>query len=479
MDHIPTPIFQDKLKTISWKKIYAREYGVQYSEMAILCLSPKAKHHIPSPSVDQVIIPEENNTVFYIDGVSWIELVESLNNAYTSHVKKLEDYEKQFVHDGEAYLAVAKKIAGLDVSQISNEKLRKLYQEYQEKLFLYSVFAWTSFILNNYIADKATQILDSYIQKHNKENDKQAMYDSLFTPTKKAAILVLQEKVSRYNGELSKEAFDNLYEQYKWLSCLDIHNKPWTKEEFKHQIASFKTASTKQHISFHTFAKELSISDEDLSYLFMAQSFVYIKDARDDYRRQGVFLSRPLFQELANRMNLKADDVSYLQEKEVIDFLDGKVTIDTKLIAQRKKGFVMYLDDKNSLICLTGSPLQKVLQVFKLKDEDEQFIEVSGRVASQGMVTGKVIIVRGVKDLAKVKQGDVLVAVTTHPDYVSAMRKAVAIVTDEGGITSHSAIVAREFGIPCIVGTKQGTMVFKDGDVVEVNAIDGKVKKIS
>ena len=94
------------------------------------------------------------------------------------------------------------------------------------------------------------------------------------------------------------------------------------------------------------------------------------------------------------------------------------------------------------------------------------------------MATGKVIIVRGVKDLHKVQKGDVLVALTTHPDYVPVMRKSVAIVTDEGGITSHAAIVSREFGIPCIVGTKHATSVLADGDLVEVNAIDGWVKKL-
>lgn len=67
-------------------------------------------------------------------------------------------------------------------------------------------------------------------------------------------------------------------------------------------------------------------------------------------------------------------------------------------------------------------------------------------------------------------------AVTTHPDYVAAMRKASAIITDEGGITSHAAIVSREFEIPCIVGTKNATVLLSDGDTIEVNAIKGEVK---
>ena len=71
-----------------------------------------------------------------------------------------------------------------------------------------------------------------------------------------------------------------------------------------------------------------------------------------------------------------------------------------------------------------------------------------------------------------------LVAVVTHPDYVPAMQRAVAIVTDEGGITSHAAIVSRELGLPCIVGTEHATKALKDGDFVEVDATSGFVRKL-
>ncbi len=76
------------------------------------------------------------------------------------------------------------------------------------------------------------------------------------------------------------------------------------------------------------------------------------------------------------------------------------------------------------------------------------------------------------------KEGEVLVAGMTTPDYVPAMRKACAIVTDEGGITCHSAIVSRELDLPCVVGTKVATRVLKDGDFVEVDATNGIVKKL-
>ena len=87
------------------------------------------------------------------------------------------------------------------------------------------------------------------------------------------------------------------------------------------------------------------------------------------------------------------------------------------------------------------------------------------------------IIIRA-KDMWKMQKGDVLVSIATDPDVVPAMKKASAIVTEQGGITSHAAIVSRELGIPCIIGTKIATKIFKDGDMVEVDANKGVVRKI-
>ncbi|MBI3380169.1 phosphoenolpyruvate synthase, partial [Candidatus Gottesmanbacteria bacterium] len=135
-----------------------------------------------------------------------------------------------------------------------------------------------------------------------------------------------------------------------------------------------------------------------------------------------------------------------------------------------------YLDKNGKFVCLSGDNIKKALTNFKILSIEEKTKDLTGTVASRGKVTGRVAIVKGVKDLVKVKNGDILVAVTMHPDFVPAMRRAVAIVTDEGGITSHAAIVSREFGIPCIVGTKNATDILKDGDRVEVDAIKGIIK---
>jgi pyruvate,water dikinase len=108
-----------------------------------------------------------------------------------------------------------------------------------------------------------------------------------------------------------------------------------------------------------------------------------------------------------------------------------------------------------------------------IKTADKPILE--GAAASPGIGTGPVKVLKSPKEIKKVKKGDVLVAEMTSPDYVPAMKKASAIVTDQGGMTSHAAIVSRELGIPCVVGTKLATSKLKEEVVVSVDGSKGLI----
>jgi pyruvate,water dikinase len=118
--------------------------------------------------------------------------------------------------------------------------------------------------------------------------------------------------------------------------------------------------------------------------------------------------------------------------------------------------------------------MHEILGNKKLSDVDD----FRGLTACMGKARGQVRIVHSAREVNKVEQGDILVAVMTRPDYVPAMKKAAAIITDEGGLTCHAAIISRELNIPCIIGTKIATKVLKDGMEVEVNANHSWVKII-
>lgn len=104
---------------------------------------------------------------------------------------------------------------------------------------------------------------------------------------------------------------------------------------------------------------------------------------------------------------------------------------------------------------------------------------LSGTIACLGRVKGRVCKIMNVSELDKMKPDCVLVTSMTTPDFLPAMAKACAIVTDEGGITCHAAIVSREFGIPCIVGTKKATNLLLDNQEIEVDANAGIIRLLS
>ncbi|QQR92870.1 MAG: hypothetical protein IPJ89_01335 [Candidatus Iainarchaeum archaeon] len=145
-----------------------------------------------------------------------------------------------------------------------------------------------------------------------------------------------------------------------------------------------------------------------------------------------------------------------------------------KKIRERLKGFVYY----NNRVYPLGD-LQNILEKNNLKLMPllvPHSNELRGQTAFPGRVNGKVRIILEKDQLHMMEKGEIFVTEMTSPSYVQAMKRASAIVTDEGGITSHAAIACREMKIPCIIGTKNATQVLHDGDLIEVDADKGIVR---
>ncbi|MCL5432943.1 MAG: phosphoenolpyruvate synthase [Patescibacteria group bacterium] len=116
-------------------------------------------------------------------------------------------------------------------------------------------------------------------------------------------------------------------------------------------------------------------------------------------------------------------------------------------------------------------------QKSMMQEEKHHELILKGSPASPGIKSGPAKVLASEKEIGKVSTGDILIAKQTNPDYVPAMKKAAAIVTDEGGRTSHAAIVSRELGIPAVVGTEKATKIIKNGMVITVNGTSGEIYK--
>ncbi len=178
----------------------------------------------------------------------------------------------------------------------------------------------------------------------------------------------------------------------------------------------------------------------------------------------------PLFEQASKKLNLPLDLVALFTNRELVNiFTDGETTITKEELEKRKSGCYFYLLNDEFIF---------VYDELTFLGEKDNFNKnsktvIKGETAFKGIVSGKVKIVNHPLHMSKFDKGDILVSINLNPSLMTIIGKASAIITNEGGILCHAAILSRERGIPCVVGTNIASKVLKDGDFVEVNADEG------
>ena len=219
----------------------------------------------------------------------------------------------------------------------------------------------------------------------------------------------------------------------------------------------------------------LNPTQKERELLLLVSEFVWSKPRRKDYQSKSYYHMEAFYREWSRRTSTSlrhARAATFAQIQEGL--LRG--TCDQSLLERQFLSHVTYTGPNGALV-LSGVEADEFLATFSHEEKQESHSqELLGNTAFPGLVRGTVKIVNVPEDMGKMNQGDILVAVSTTPSCVPAMKKAAAIVSDEGGLTCHAAIVSRELKVPCVVGTKFATSVLKDGDEVEVDATNGIVK---
>jgi len=248
------------------------------------------------------------------------------------------------------------------------------------------------------------------------------------------------------------ERVSYIQKTYPGIGNIDPFTQPFTEKQIREFAESF------------IISKENKFSPEPVDntrFVRLYQAILYLKDKRDDYRRESFFFAYPFMVALAKKNDISVDDLKYLLPNELASTVN---------LAERKTAYIAELTDH--LEITTENAREHFMIVPKGNTE------VQGIVGAKGHVRGTVYRITSVNDVPSFQEGSILVAITTDPNYITAMQKAIAFVTDEGGIACHAAIVARELGVPCIVGTGNASNVFKTGDMIEVDAENGVVRKI-
>ncbi len=433
-----------------------------------------------------------------------------------------EKINKLILKTSKEYISFARKIENNNFSDLSDHQLFRLYWQlvmnYQRKSHNSGqITTWLidaeKNLFSNYLLDSLKQrITKNKLKFHISE-----VFAILTTPDRpgylemesrdalkivitlnkdivaKKIFLENETKNISKKLKLKKPKLERLtylhYKKYKWLHYTyqgPILGYEYFLEIWKGILKQHDLGNL-QNISKNYFPKiksqraelfrKLKFSPKDRRLFDIAQEIVYLKAFRKDCMYFGSYVADKISNEIAKRVGLSLKQVRYLAYWEVVEVLKNK-KFDANILNKRHNFSIIYTDSVKPKIYI-GKKAEKFFKSLKFEKHIlEEINDLKGMTVYHGKISGIVKIVETTDDLKKMNQGDILLSETTYPALVPAMKKAGAIVTNVGGLTCHAAIVARELKIPCIVGTKIATKIFKDGDRVVVDTSRGIIKKI-
>lgn len=234
-----------------------------------------------------------------------------------------------------------------------------------------------------------------------------------------------------------------------------------SQQELKQKVRAAKTKMQKQYGLPGSLMRRAKLISDNVIW----------QDHRKRIMSENFHYKKLLLGELARRVHVEFNGLLNIGFADAIELLKGDTF--------HKRGFYHGVQFQKSLTDLSSKQVETYWDDYA-HHKTENINAIHGTVASKGkqnITRGKVRVLHSSHDV--LESGEILVTAMTSPGYVFAMRQAAGVITDIGGLTSHAAIVAREIGVPCIVGTKIATQVLKTGDMVEIDTTKGTIKIIN
>ncbi|MFH0971104.1 MAG: PEP-utilizing enzyme, partial [Candidatus Micrarchaeota archaeon] len=229
---------------------------------------------------------------------------------------------------------------------------------------------------------------------------------------------------------------------------------------------------------FVSACRELKLSKQEIGLFEIIRNLGYYKWAREFEFIEGFYNEWPVLKELGRRCGLTNLESMFIMPEEYGEALKNPEKF--RKIAQERRECGLAMIENGKFSFLTGKAAEERIRKMEFAHEKVEagVSELKGMPACAGTAKGTVKIINTAKDMHKMKEGDILISAATSPDLVPAMKKAAAIITNEGGITCHAAIVSRELKIPCVVGVRNANKILKDGDEIDVDANRGLIRKM-
>lgn len=308
-------------------------------------------------------------------------------------------------------------------------------------------------------------------------------YPATHTPTVQSRIDLLEISIGKKSGQ--GPALARWMKKHQHIP-VGFNDEPWTAEDAREQLASVEGIARRELGSIHATHKRmltlrkrmmLNVSKDARTLADAIAMMTTLNEFRKNVISEASLRCRPCMSLIAKKAGGTGwKDVLYLLPRETQEIMDGKKIDMSKLKQERQ--IVGYFNKGAKETFASPEDIKEALALIYSPQEEVKGKSVVGMPANPGIVVGTARIVRSSKDFHKVSRKDILIAPMTSVDYVPVMEKAAAFVTNEGGLTSHASIVSREMNKPCVIGTKNATQVFKDGDRVEVDGYTGTVRRL-
>lgn len=420
------------------------------------------------------------------------------------------------------FFVEARKIKKLNFSKSSNKELIKAFDSsIKWEILSHGIGAsvsWHADADKERITKAITKVVDDKIKEYRLKLSTPEVFTTLSTPKQESLIqkeekeflqvgaviykqtklreTFIQSDLDWLENELEtldKNIYQKIIRHYKKYSYLPYQYKGpayslsdflgrWQalfRERVSPQKMLNKTKSDNQKFfkKQNSLMTKLKFNDYEKKLIKLSQQLVFIKDYRKAALFNGMYCYEPFFKEVGKRLGLSLDQVRAMNYWEIPEaLLKNKFNVNE--LNERLKFCVAYCDKRGYKV-LVGRKAKEFMKKIKFeKVKTKNINELTGTCACTGKVQGIVKIINVPEEMDKMEEGNILVAHNTNPNLVPAMKKAKALISEAGGLTCHTAIVARELKTPCLVGVSMATKILRDGDKIEVNASEGIIKKI-
>jgi len=426
----------------------------------------------------------------HINGENYItqEDYDTYSGYYQDKLKKegigyFKRYSELIKRKGDESIGFSLQVKKRRLDKIPLRELKRLFRQFLRRVEPNMGRGYTIQMVDEALTDALKEKLRNY-----SENEADLLFARLTYP-KEEAFMVKENRelirIAMADAGKRQKMLARHKEKYGWMNTLNW-NEPFYEldyymdrlQKIKNPQEKLKELDKKRRDTEKEIASLISrIEGKGIKirgYVDSIRILINIKMFNWDSISISGSNCRNLITRIGEAAGLDYYDTIELSPDEIEGILDKKEVPKKKIEERRRCSGSLRLEKE--FYELNEEQVKEIREFIHKIPEDVG--QLKGQVVYPGKVKGKVVVIMHSGEISKMKKESILVCPMTNPDYMPAIHKAKAIVTDEGGILCHAAIVSREFQIPCITGTKIATKVIKDGDMIEVDATKGIVRKI-